>query len=69
MGTIVSPNKILLTLGFTGFGARFRVEGLGLGVVQGLYRDNGKDNGNYYLGYKVEDLGLTVQNSGGRLGV
>ena len=23
-----------------------------------LYRDNGKENGNYYLGFRVEDLGL-----------
>ena len=43
----------------------FRVEGLGFrvgafqtfGVIQGLYRnngkENGKDNGNYYLGFRV----------------
>ena len=32
--------------------------GLGLGVlgfrVQGLYRDNGKENGNYCLGFRVQ---------------
>ena len=22
------------------------------GVIQGLYRDNGKENGNYYLGFR-----------------
>ena len=31
-----------------------------IGVVLGLYRgyrDNGKENGNYYLGFRVKDLG------------
>ena len=23
-----------------------------IGVIQGLYRDNGKENGNYYLGFR-----------------
>ena len=29
-----------------------------IGVLQGLYRDNGKENGNYYLVFRVEVLGL-----------
>ena len=24
-----------------------------LGYILGLYRDNGKENGNYYLGFRV----------------
>ena len=24
-----------------------------IGGIQGLYRDNGKENGNYYLGFRV----------------
>ena len=26
----------------------------------GLYRDNGKENGNYYLGFWVQGLGIRV---------
>ena len=26
---------------------------LGFRVILGLYRDNGKENGNYYLGFRV----------------
>ena len=29
-----------------------------VGVIQGLYRDNGKENGNYYLALRVWGLGL-----------
>ena len=25
-----------------------------IGVILGLYRDNGKENGNYYLGFRVQ---------------
>ena len=27
-----------------------------LGLILGLYWDNGKENGNYYLGFRVLDL-------------
>ena len=30
----------------------------------GLYRDNGKENGNYYLGFRVWGLGFRVQGLG-----
>ena len=29
-------------------------------VIQGIYWDNGKENGNYYLGFRVLDLGFRV---------
>ena len=29
-----------------------------LGVIYGLYRDSGKENGNYGLGFRVKGLGL-----------
>ena len=28
------------------------------GVILGLYRDNGKENGNYYLGFSVQGFGV-----------
>ena len=34
-----------------------------LGVILGLYRDNGKENGNFYR-WRVESLGLTVWGLG-----
>ena len=33
-------------------------------VYWGIYRDNGKENGNYYLGFGVEDLGFGVLGLG-----
>ena len=45
----------------------FRVEGLGLKgiilwclsrVILGIYWDNGKENGNYYLGFSMSFLGF-----------
>ena len=37
-------------------------------VILGLYGDNGKENGNYYLGFRVRqmlgDLKLTVVGAG-----
>ena len=33
-----------------------RIQGIGFRVILGLYRDNGKDNGNYYLGFRVQGL-------------
>ena len=35
--------------------------GLGFGVILGLYRDNGKENGNNYNGFRVI-LGLYKNN-------
>ena len=29
-----------------------------IGVILGLYRDNRKENGNYYLGFRVQGLGI-----------
>ena len=38
-----------------------RVEGFrviqGFRVILGLYRGNGKENGNYYLGIRIQGLG------------
>ena len=31
-----------------------------IGLCIGLYGDNGKENGNYYLGFRVQDLGFRV---------
>ena len=31
-----------------------------IGVILGLCRDNGKENGNYCLGFRVEGLGVNV---------
>ena len=31
----------------------FKLSGLGFRVILGLYRDNGKGNGDYYLGFRV----------------
>ena len=31
-----------------------------------VYRDNGKENGNYYLGFRVWCLGFRVQGLGAR---
>ena len=28
-------------------------EAIIIGMILGLYRDNGKENGNYYLGFRV----------------
>ena len=28
------------------------------GVIKRLYGDNGKENGNYYLGFRVSGLGI-----------
>ena len=53
----------------------FRVQGLGfqglyrgyIGLTLGLYRDNGKENGNYYLGFRgfrVQGLGFRVRGLG-----
>ena len=28
-----------------------------IGFILGLYWDNGKENGSYYCGFRVEDLG------------
>ena len=36
---------------------RLRVKGY-VGVVWGFYRDNEKENGSYYLGFRVQGLGL-----------
>ena len=33
----------------------------------GLYRDNGRENGNYYLGVRVWDLGLELVGFGFRI--
>ena len=30
-----------------------------IGVILGLYENNGKENGNYYI-YRVEDLGFKI---------
>ena len=29
-------------------------------ILMGLYRDNGKENGNYHLGFRVRGLGFRV---------
>ena len=31
-----------------------------IGVILGLYGDNGKENGNYYVGFRVSGLGFRV---------
>ena len=31
-----------------------------IGVILGLYRNNGKENRNYYLGFRVYGLGFRV---------
>ena len=35
------------------------------GMYQGLYRDNGKENGNYYLGFRVSGLRASEEFFGG----
>ena len=35
-------------------------------IIFGLYRDNGKENGHYYLGFRVQGLGFRVQGLGFR---
>ena len=30
------------------------------GLYRGLYRDNGKEHGNGYLGLRAEDLGFAI---------
>ena len=37
-------------------GLKLRVPLKYIGVILGLYRDNGKENGNYYLGFRVWGL-------------
>ena len=31
-----------------------------VGAILGLYRDNGKENGSHYLGFRVEGLGWVL---------
>ena len=38
----------------------FRVYGGYIRVISGLYRENGKENGNYYLGFRDCGLGCRV---------
>ena len=35
-------------------------------VLLGLYRRNRKDNGSYYLGFRVQDLGLELYMGDGK---
>ena len=36
-------------------------------VILGLYRDNGKENGNYYLGFRIQGSLFRVKVSGFRV--
>ena len=38
--------------------------GFGSGYILGLYRDNGKENGNYCLGFRVYGSGSGVRGLG-----
>ena len=51
---------------------RFRVQSLkaqapnpNVGVISGLYRNNGKENGDDYLGFRVSSVGFRVSNNVG----
>ena len=41
-------SQVRLCLGFVSFNYNR--------VILGLYRDNGKENGNYYIGFRARDL-------------
>ena len=52
-----TPNPEVVSLNYIGIMEK-KIETIGIiggqiGVLLGFYRDNGKENGNYYLGFRV----------------
>ena len=54
MGSTGGSSGLVKATGFGRLRLRVRVYSrVYIGIIYGLYRDNGKENGNYYLGFRV----------------